>query len=855
MIVKNTTAAAVYLPIYQPETAPNALNAYIPASATVDLVADGNASVDDISTSETLRSLVRTGTLLLVIDGTELSAAQGFIALAVYVATQGTIRSPETGLIQFTEQDGTTAAVIEAKEFNALDGHWIGRSCNNDAKFYFNCDQEQYQITRHSSGDTHFTSVGGTMGFSFNGATNLQSLGIDGTVITATPAALNYVDLTSSAQTQIDTKASADDAALTGTTTAEAIDCSGDISALEYNSAGGHLKFRTVTADATFYLADSEQFQIARNSSGDTHFVSAGGSKGFSFNGLTNVNGLKINGTEVTATPAALNYVDLTSSAQTQIDAKLDDSQKGAANGLAELDSSGLVPTSQLPSYVDDVLEYANLAAFPGTGEDSKIYVAEDTNKTYRWSGSAYVEISPSLALGETSATAYRGDRGKTAYDHSQVTSGNPHGVTATEVGLGNCDNTGDADKPVSTATQTALDLKANLSSPHFTGNVGIGTSTPDADSVLTVNGEGKYGSNGVMAIEDNTAVAAGNGGGIALKGIRDVAGNQTVYASVRAQKENATAGQFGANLELGTRANGSGDVEVGFTVNSDQTCTTASDLTVAGNIAVTGTVDGIDLADLAPKASPVFSGNVAIGTSSPDGDTVFTVNGEGKYGTNGVMSIEDNTAMEAGNGGGIALKGIRDAAGNQTVYGGIRAQKDNSTGGHYGASIELVTRANGSGDPEVGFTVNSDQTCATAGDLTVNANIAVTGTVDGVDVAALGAEVAENKGHHVDITDSTTTVNVGAVIKAGSYIESCSVLITEAFTGGSSPTIIIGDTSDTDGFASLSTSDIGSTQRIISNGAAYSGSVLAGDKQPIVTVTGSPTAGAATVVITTRAV
>lgn len=96
-------------------------------------------------------------------------------------------------------------------------------------------------------------------------------------------------------------------------------------------------------------------------------------------------------------------------------------SQKGAASGVAELDSSGKVPSAQLPSYVDDVLDYNSQSNFPGTGESGKIYIAKDTNKTYRWSGSAYVEISASLALGETSSTAYRGDRGKIAYDHSQT--------------------------------------------------------------------------------------------------------------------------------------------------------------------------------------------------------------------------------------------------------------------------------------------------------------------------------------------------------------------------------------------------------------------------------------------------
>lgn len=113
---------------------------------------------------------------------------------------------------------------------------------------------------------------------------------------------------------------------------------------------------------------------------------------------------------------------------------------KGAANGLAELDGTGKVPSSQLPSFVDDVVDYANLAAFPVTGESGKIYIALDTNLTYRWSGSVYVEISPSLALGETSASAYRGDRGKIAYDHSQST-GNPHGTSKSDIGLGNVVN------------------------------------------------------------------------------------------------------------------------------------------------------------------------------------------------------------------------------------------------------------------------------------------------------------------------------------------------------------------------------------------------------------------------------
>lgn len=110
-------------------------------------------------------------------------------------------------------------------------------------------------------------------------------------------------------------------------------------------------------------------------------------------------------------------------------------SNKGSVGGYASLDGTGKVPATQLPSYVDDVLEFANLAAFPGVGESGIIYVTIDTNIPYRWTGSIYAALSSSLALGETSASAYRGDRGKIAYDHSQLVTGNPHAVTFAQVG------------------------------------------------------------------------------------------------------------------------------------------------------------------------------------------------------------------------------------------------------------------------------------------------------------------------------------------------------------------------------------------------------------------------------------
>jgi len=128
----------------------------------------------------------------------------------------------------------------------------------------------------------------------------------------------------------------------------------------------------------------------------------------------------------------------------------------------------GIVPTNQLPSYVDDVLEYSSLAAFPATGETGKIYIALDNNKTYRWSGSVYVYITS----GAVDSVA-----GKTGIVV----------LVKGDVGLGNVDNTSDESKPVSTAQQTALDLKAPKASPVFTGNVtGLGASTGTSFNSIT---------------------------------------------------------------------------------------------------------------------------------------------------------------------------------------------------------------------------------------------------------------------------------------------------------------------------------------------------------------------------------
>lgn len=125
---------------------------------------------------------------------------------------------------------------------------------------------------------------------------------------------------------------------------------------------------------------------------------------------------------------------------------------------------SGTIAAANLPSYVDDVLEYASLSKFPTRGESGKIYTALDTNKIYRWSGSAYVVISETVALGTTHSSAGYGDESRAAYNHSTKTSGNPHHVTKADVGLGSVDNTADSAKSVKYATSAGSVAWSNVS-------------------------------------------------------------------------------------------------------------------------------------------------------------------------------------------------------------------------------------------------------------------------------------------------------------------------------------------------------------------------------------------------------
>ena len=203
---------------------------------------------------------------------------------------------------------------------------------------------------------------------------------------------------------------------------------------------------------------------------------------------------------------------------------KIDLTQKGATNGVASLDENKLVPTTQLPSYVDDVLEFNTLSVFPATGETGKIYVDIATNKTYRWSGSTYIYITS----GAVDSVA-----GKTGV----VT------LAKADVGLGNVDNTSDASKPVATTSvngimsstdKTKLDAITGTNTGdqiNITGNAATATNATNHIADVTGDVHGATNANTSNMIVRRDASGGFSAGAIAATSITST-GNITAYFS-----------------------------------------------------------------------------------------------------------------------------------------------------------------------------------------------------------------------------------------------------------------------------------------------------------------------------------
>ena len=348
---------------------------------------------------------------------------------------------------------------------------------------------------------------------------------------------------------------------------------------------------------------------------------------------------------------------------------------KGANNGVAELDSTGKVPSAQLPSYVDDVLEYNTRSDFPATGESGKIYIAKDTNLTYRWGGSEYAEISSSLALGETSSTAYRGDRGKAAYDHatakgSAFASGmykiatNAEGHVTGAIAVEKSDITGlgipgqDTTYESKSAVSGGTDVSLVTTGEKYTWNskADTDTATTSTDGLMSATDKTKLDgiAEGATANVGTITGITMNGGSMGTSGVVDLGTVITSHQDISGKVDKVDGKGLSANdftnadkSKLDNISSGANESTVAYdTTNKKITTTvdgTTSDVVSAATLKTDMALNNVENKSSATIRSEITSGNV----TSALGYTPINSNLKGV--NNGLAELDANGKVPSG--------------------------------------------------------------------------------------------------------------------------------------------------------------------------------------------------------------
>ena len=431
----------------------------------------------------------------------------------------------------------------------------------------------------------------------------------------------------------------------------------------------------------------------------------------------------------------------------------------------------GKVPASQLPAYVDDVLEFANLSSFPATGESGKIYIALDTNLTYRWGGSSYVVMSSSLALGETSSTAYRGDRGKIAYDHSQTT-GNPHNTTATDV---------DALKRDGSNANSVV----NIGAYYFESSQGFKKTGGTPTQYLMADGS-------TSTLPTDLIRGVGTAGRIAKYLATGVIVDSVIYDNGVSVGIGTTV--LGARLDV--RAQGALSTDIVFRVRNSADTQNFLVVTGAGEVYNRG-AKGNEFNTFFGEYSGINStggSNNAFGRSALASNTTGHANSA--FGNN---VLQDNTTGDCNNAfGGVALGSNITGNGNNAF--GYNALESNTEGNDNIAigSVALGSNTTGNDNTAVGSNALQDNT-------TGNQNVALgydalLSNTTGNQNVSLGVEAGKrlNDGDNSYNKISSNSIYLGYDTRAKANNETNQIVIGHSARGNGSNTATIGNDSTT---------------------------------------------------------
>lgn len=348
---------------------------------------------------------------------------------------------------------------------------------------------------------------------------------------------------------------------------------------------------------------------------------------------------------------------------ESEVDSKLSgkaaSSHKHGAGDITSVNASaisGVIAAANLPSFVDDVLEgyygsdgvfYKNHDASSGkysdayTGEAGKIYVDFNTNKTYRWSGSAYVVVSETIALGETASTAYRGDRGKVAYDHAAAKG------SAFANGLYKITTNAQGHVTAATAVQksdiTALGIPAQDTN---TWNALKGATTSTAGSAGYAPAPAAGAANRYLRSDGTWSVPPDNNTWNALKGATaDAAGGAGYVAAPAKGQQGYFLRGDGAWAAISKSTVGLGNVD-----NTADSAKSVKYATSAGSASTATSATKASTADSATKATQDSAGQ-QINTTyikglSVSGRTITYTKGDGTTGT--ITTQDTNTTYNA---------------------------------------------------------------------------------------------------------------------------------------------------------------------------------------------------------------